>query len=383
MKELTDQEYYTPADRWLNILNKKYQNIWSEMKKFRENLPFEARKHENMECFRDIPEWAEMPTLTTIYVIHSTKNQAIIDGAKSAFECNHNHPHYGPSYANIQTMYAEEIMSLSSMYLWRKTKGVYRFSDELYKELTRQEMDGDLHMESFFHLPEQAVYIETPGLKFAGSDMEGFIAHLDYSLNPVRPHDRHTDLQLAIFIKEVNQPVMIALPFGNGTVIDALKRLDKVDQESYEGANVIIKGKNMEERLKTFVPMLNLLMYLCSEEPDMEKQARPSGNRNRKERRNDTTNIHQVWDVGIRISNVIRKYRTNRSEEKGIGKEESGHSVRPHIRSAHWHKYWVGPRDETYPRRQIIVKWLPPIPVNVRWQDDLPVNVKIIGKNAE
>ena len=58
MAEVTVKEYYTPADRWLDILTKKYPNIWAEMKKFRENLPFEVRKHEDWACLRDLPEWA-------------------------------------------------------------------------------------------------------------------------------------------------------------------------------------------------------------------------------------------------------------------------------------------------------------------------------------
>lgn len=387
MAEATVKEYYTPADRWLDILTKKYPNIWAEMKKFRENLPFEVRKHEDWACLRDLPEWAEMPTLMPAYVLNTTKSQALIDGAKSAFECNHNHPHYGPSYINIQNMFAEELMSISSMYLWRKTKGVYRFSPELYEELTKQEIDSDLHMEAFFQMPAWAVYIETPGLKFAGRDMEGFIAHIDYALDHNKPNDRHTDLQLVIFLKGVYQPVLIALPFGSGTVKDALERLDDVDKQSlkdnykqFPGANIVFKETAMEERLATYVPMLNLLMYLCSEEPDVERHDQPSGYNYRKEK-GSIPKEHRLWDVGARISHVIRKYREEEKEEgKRGGRGDSGHTVRPHVRCAHWHKYWVGPRDEVFPKRKIIVKWLPPIPVNLRWQDELPVNIKIVEK---
>ena len=53
--------------------------------------------------------------------------------------------------------------------------------------------------------------------------------------------------------------------------------------------------------------------------------------------------------------------------------------MRPHIRRAHWHTYWVGPMDEVYPKRKTILKWLPPIPVNVTDVEKLPVVVREVG----
>ena len=50
----------------------------------------------------------------------------------------------------------------------------------------------------------------------------------------------------------------------------------------------------------------------------------------------------------------------------------AGTRPRAHIRRAHWHRFWTGPRDgERTPR----VKWLPPIPVNVDDLDAMPAVV--------
>ena len=66
-------------------------------------------------------------------------------------------------------------------------------------------------------MPEWAVYIETPGLSYERIPMEGFIAHLDYNM-----FSRSVDLQFAIFRKGIDMPKMIALPLGEGTLLDAM-----------------------------------------------------------------------------------------------------------------------------------------------------------------
>lgn len=76
-----------------------------------------------------------------------------------------------------------------------------------------------------------------------------------------------------------------------------------------------------------------------------------------------------TWDVGLRIGAALRRAHDAESSE-GAG---SGTHARPraHIRRAHWHTFWTGPRDGDRVAR---VKWLPPIPVNVG-DSDLPATV--------
>jgi hypothetical protein len=54
-------------------------------------------------------------------------------------------------------------------------------------------------------------------------------------------------------------------------------------------------------------------------------------------------------------------------------------SPRPHIRGAHWLSYWVGKKDQP-DDRFIMLKWLPPIPVNVTGIEDLTTTVRDVGK---
>ncbi len=55
------------------------------------------------------------------------------------------------------------------------------------------------------------------------------------------------------------------------------------------------------------------------------------------------------------------------------GGSGEGRTMRPHVRRAHWHTFLTGPRSgEQTP----ILKWLPPIPINVDNPGELPVVVR-------
>lgn len=61
-------------------------------------------------------------------------------------------------------------------------------------------------------------------------------------------------------------------------------------------------------------------------------------------------------------------------EEHQRGTHES---PRPHVRRAHWHHFGTDPRDG---ERKLVVKWLPPIPVNYDPGDDLPTVIQFVRK---
>jgi hypothetical protein len=64
------------------------------------------------------------------------------------------------------------------------------------------------------------------------------------------------------------------------------------------------------------------------------------------------------------------------SEEAGRGP-----GVRPHIRRAHWHHYWIGPRAAPAEERELVVRWLPPILVNVEEESEDGLSVVVRGVN--
>jgi hypothetical protein len=97
-----------------------------------------------------------------------------------------------------------------------------------------------------------------------------------------------------------------------------------------------------------------LTMYACSDEPDLIDVTPPASLRANGKFKGSNLEIH---DLGIRIGAALRTHRTASGNATG-----TGNPVTPHVRRAHWHRFWTGPRDG---ERTLVLRWLPPIPVNL------------------
>ncbi len=338
-----------PPDKWIRAMNRKYPNLWIDLRKQYEDPSALFKNKLKLESFlKEVPDWCIMPTLFPFIVL--------TDRFGEVFYMSH----------------MDEMMTLGSMYIWRCSKGVYRFAPEIYQALISQPITGDLPMECLYHLPEWAVYIETPGLSYERHPMYGFIAHLDYNL-----FSKGVDLQFAMFLEGREMPKTVALPFGEGGIQEAMDRVDQVDT-LFGNPHVNVRYVGSRDEYKaTFSSMLQLLLYLCSDEPDMPEIEHPQKRRTLSGRVRPPAEP-RVWDVGVRISNVIRRSRENGVQYQYDENEEPGThaSPRPHVRSAHWHTYWTGPRQAQFPERKPIVKWIPPIPIGMDWKRELPTTVK-------
>ena len=373
---MTDQKtdnFFTPADRWLDYLNKKYPNVWAEMKKCRESFQFEVYKHKEWEYLKNFPAWVEMPMVLAPFLFETNiKNGYQYKAYKEAIEIGLCIGSDNDAFREAFQRADCEVSSMGPMYLWRKTKSVYRFAPELYEELANQPLDGALQMQSFYRLPEWAVYIETPGLTISGREIVGFIANTDYAMDWSNPERNTPCLDLTIFYNEkASPPDSLQVPMGERNVKETIDKLYKVDMDQRE-CSAKKYGNVFTNRE---LPEHDDMMYICSEEPDIDREEASVSSHARKKKGN-VPKKSIIVNVGVRVSHYIKKYK--RQAFDNGNDTVGGVSKRPHIRRAHWHTYWIGPREAKYPERQAIPKWLPPIPVNVHWQEELPVSIKLV-----
>lgn len=252
---------------------------------------------------------------------------------------------------------------------WRVSQGVYRFDADLYNSLITQPLDGNIPCEILKRLPEWCVYIETIGMNFEGDPVTGFWAHLEKDMN-----DGREELRFVIMLAS-GRNIPFPVHIGNWTIEEGIERMkaEAEKQAAKHGINFKIpKEMDLSILAKYAAPMIQLVLYLCADNIDMSNIPKHPNTRVRMSGQVDVSREPKFWIVGERIGTAIRKNR-NAEAQGGLLETEktpgTHASPRPHIRSAHWHHFWTGPRDG---ERKLILKWLPPMPVGVN-DDEGPV----------
>jgi len=240
---------------------------------------------------------------------------------------------------------------------WRVSQGVYRFDADLYNSLVSQPLDGNIPCDALKRLPEWCVYIETIGATFCNNPIVGFWAHLEKDMNDGREELRF------ILMAEDGHNIPIPVHLGEWTLEVGIERMQ---EEADRQAGRFIPGFKIPKVDFThdIVPLVQLVLYLCAENVDMVQTPVHPNTRVRMSGQADIAREVHTWNVGERIGSSIRKYRNMEAQGDTLletEKMQGTHaSPRPHIRAAHWHHFWKGPRDG---ERKLILRWLPPIPV--------------------
>jgi len=271
---------------------------------------------------------------------------------------------------------------VTTMAAWRLTRGIYEFDPDLYRTLTDTRISDEIPTELLFRLPEWCVYVPTPeGVTLPGETPYDFFAHLNYGAT--RNEHRDPEARCLSFV----------IPYPNNTSDgqDRILLLD-VDLSSHSLKKAIenqtpihpTKNESPEERKKktddsaaTVSPLLNLLLYLCSEKPEIEGKGQPGNPKRVKTKkgwREFAPSGTRFWNVGVRIGATLRKENTStRNEERD---PTTGRArPRPHIRRAHWNTYWTGPK--TAPQTPVL-RWIPPtlVAADPNSDEELPATIR-------
>ena len=272
-------------------------------------------------------------------------------------------PNGEPTVENIA-----DVGRLAALGAWRVTQGIYRFDPDLYAALIATPLTGDLPDALLYRLPSWCVYMETPGLSFAGYPLLGVYAHLEQDARDGRSELRllmDSDTELHLF----PQPLRL----GHGSLLASVQAtIDFARQTAerrYPDKLAAFDHAQPEQDAADLAPILSLLLYLCADEADYErptriKTARPKALGGK--RIVIVPENARYWDVGARIGAALRKARQDADvSTEPAGTEPTGHErqrPRPHWRRAHWHMFWTGPLDGERTHR---LKWLPPIAVGI------------------
>jgi hypothetical protein len=284
----------------------------------------------------------------------------------------------------------EDVADLYAFGTWRTSQGVYRFDADLLDALRETPLEVSLPASLLTRLPEWAVYIETPGMQHVGRPIDGLIATLSDApsgpslmLTMIPKHLKSlSDLdRIQLYLTDMSLRERMARDIAGNSdleeqLMDAMSAYDQSDgvvvpeTNKHELSGRLAQSAR-EKAIDTFlsgvVPFISLLLYLCSEDPDLtERPIRPTGKLTKQGVRFFPPTQVLIWPVGTRVGAALRKATASYDEAKSVA---GGRTVRPHFRKAHWHAFWSGPRDGL---RRLHVRWLMPVAVNFRADAALP-----------
>jgi len=343
---------------YLDKYSHRYPGIWRMIDQFRA-----ARG-------KDIPDWPDWCFLPISAIF------SIVICQSGYFNLDIHDPQ--------QQLLLNDIGALSALAPWRVTQGVYRFDPNVYQEVIKTPITGNIPHEILYQLPEWCVYIETPELEIFGAPIFGFFAYLEYDIK-----EKRTELRFVLDRDgpcDFKGPKPFALHLGKWPLEEAILRAfqEAAQQIKKWGWNArdidFTEPDFIKESAKQFQPLISLLLYLCASNGEIEPvegrlPTKPKPKKTKKGVRLFPPNKPTTWDVGVRMGAAIRRARAATTSEDRGGTHAS---PRPHIRRAHWHTFWTGPRKDSEKRKPVL-KWLSPMLIGGSG-DDLPVTIRKVEK---
>ncbi len=262
------------------------------------------------------------------------------------------------------------ISQLGGLMAWRVTQGVYQIDPTVFDELWNMPLEGGTPYKVLYHLPEWCVYVSTPPRPWLDRVLHGFFAHLDVDATV-----GHPQIRFLLDVGESRPCAAIPVDLNESTLAEAVEstrgryltelasRTEDIQVCAEEISN--FAALDLHEYAQSVTPLMNLVLYLCSVNAEIrdrsglrERPQRPPMTRTRKGLRMFPPEEPTTWEAGWRLGAALR--RAVDGAHKGHG-DGSHASPRPHIRRAHWHSYWTGPK--TAGERSIGIRWMPPVGV--------------------
>lgn len=256
---------------------------------------------------------------------------------------------------------AYDVQGLHAVAAWRATQGIYRLHPSLYEALLETEMDWELPAHLFERLPEWCVYVETPGLMFLDMEARGFFAFINH-YDSDKPWNVRN--KLSILVDLIGEETLYTVELDmHGTILDSIKRFEAEMAPTLWDNPPKLAEETLSTIAEDYGKLVALVLYLCADEADYVRRPLPQQRivQGRKRPLIPCPPQPTYHPLGARMGTALDLARARWASSTEPG---GGRSAEPHIRRAHYHRFWTGPRSQPDLRR-LVVKWLPPIPVNL------------------
>lgn len=278
---------------------------------------------------------------------------------------------------NSPDLYREGI-SLGVIAAWNYTKQIYELDDSLVGELVKTPFNDAIPLSILNKFPNFSIYVKCniPELlpsQYSAGRFLGFFCgmmtrtmstdstnNLVFLMHYAPPEEFPTHLYRdSAFLEPCILPF-----YGSLSVQDHLK----ASIDSHKGTVLkrfgdLSLNESDIRNIKNIEKLINIILYLCSTNLDVIDKS-PSVKRHpfKAVLGKNALGKFQIFPalkpkiicVGDSIGSELREFdRFSKA---------STNPIRPHVRRAHWHGFWTGPR---LGEREFILKWIPPTMVGV------------------
>ena len=252
------------------------------------------------------------------------------------------------------------------LYAWRKHKEMYTFDRDLADMLMEQaDKDLEVPIDILLTLPYPCLWIQYEKSK-------GVFVWIEHDMNT---------FELELRILEVDESGVIDnIPvhlISGGTILDAINAsLDVSEKELKSKEFSVLKSTIASVQSKKVSKYMQLILYICAENKDEQENAEQKAIYKPSQVPKDAFRELRKWDVGFRVGNTIRKYKSEHKEDSPRIERTGSHvSKRPHTRRGHYHHYWIGSDKDN--SRKIILKWVAPMFIGGQGDDVIATEHKV------
>ena len=254
------------------------------------------------------------------------------------------------------------MQQIAAVGTWQFSKGIYQFDDALYQALITSKIEGKIPSDVLHRLPEWCMYVETPSLNFMKNLTYGFYVWLEHDMNT----NRH---ELRLLIDCEYKLISVPLHLGEWSIYESVERYLKEAnlQSSLAGYGLLNPLQDdIDSITHDIIPFLSLILYICSDEPDLSNleepnthPQRPQPKKTKKGWRLFPAEKIKTWSVGQKIGKQLRQTLDEFAN--------TDRKVKAHLRRGYHKTYWTGKRgtDEQKP----ISHWIPPAIVGGNKED--------------
>lgn len=255
--------------------------------------------------------------------------------------------------AELTSCYISMYQFVAQIERFKRTKQILAVDKDFISELIKTDGSFSLRYNIFATLPYDNFYIDLSSAKELCSEIG--IDGMLIQIHSVRTTDAEFWILNCIPYKDGHSIIVTSQVLSNTNDGIELTVDEIVESMSIKTNDPDILAADYN---RIFPMLINILLYLCSYEPDIRetvvsKRQRADAKRAKKDKKDYP---EQVYSVGERFGAAFRKWTKDSVGVNHESTSDGSRKMKPHIRRAHWHRYWYGKRNS--PNRELRLRWV-------------------------